>query len=171
MSSASANLYKQIVLYILHKSRVSLAQNIVINVVVELGYTDYINTQSAIGELVRAGLIRELNTYHRSYISLTEDGGKTISAFIEHLSPDIRREIDDYLSKNHIETIDETALISDYTRTSTGNYTATCSIRDGKNTIFSVSLELPSEEDAIHVCNKWESESEEIYAETLRKLM
>ena len=171
MASLSSGLYKQIVLYILHRSKISLAQNTIIDVIVNLGYTDYINAQSAIGDLIRADLVRDLDTYHRSYISLTSSGEETLNEFIDQLSSDIRREIDEYLKENNIETINESVLISDYKLSSSGNYIATCSVREGQDILFSVSLSVPSEDDAIHVCDKWESMSDEIYADTLRKLM
>ena len=165
------NLYKQIILYILHRSRVSLAQSIVIDVIVNLGYTDYINAQSALGELVMSEFVTELDTYHRTYVSLSDSGEKAIGLFIDQLSPDIRREIDEYLKDNHIETLDESVLISDYKLDTDGNYTVTCSIRDRETIIFSVSISVYSENDAIKVCDAWKSQSEPLYGEALRRLL
>ncbi|MCR4605143.1 MAG: DUF4364 family protein [Eubacterium sp.] len=171
MSSPSINLYKQIILYILHRSRVSLAQHLVIDTIVNLGYTDYINAQSALGELIVSELVVELDTYHRTYISLSESGEEALGLFIDQLSPDIRREIDDYLKNNHVETLDESVLISDYKLDADGNYTVTCSIRDRESVIFSVSISVYSEDDAMRVCDAWKTQSEPLYGEALRRLL
>ena len=111
MTPNPINLYKQIIMHILHRVSLSLPQNVIIDAITDLGYTDYIQAQSAIGELVESGLAGEQNTYHRTYITLTESGEEARRLFENELSPDIRREIDEYLKNKHIKTLDETALL------------------------------------------------------------
>ena len=171
MTDESVNIYKQIILHILHRASVSLTQGIVLDVITTLNYTDYIHAQSALGDLIESGLVTENNTYHRSYITLTETGEQTRLAFEDNLSQDIRKEVDEYLKKNHVETLDETSLVSDYKMTKDGMYTATCSIRDGAHILYEINLEVSSEEDAIRICNSWEKHSEELYSQALKLLL
>ncbi len=171
MSSEPLNLYKLIILYILHRASLSLTQGVVLDVITTLGYTDYIQAQSSLGELIESGMVEEKNTYHRSYITLTETGDKTRLFFENRLSPDIRREIDEYLKNNHVKTLDETTLVSDYHLTNDGMYLATCSLRDGTHVLYEITLEVSSEEDAIRVCNSWEENSEVLYSQALKTLL
>ena len=171
MTSDPMNLYKQILLHILHKATLSLPQSVLLDVIVALGYTDYIQAQSALGDLVESGLVEEHTTYHRSYFILTESGEETRRLFEDHLSFDIRREVDEYLRTNHIETLDETALVSDYQSTKDGMYLATCTLRDGSHTLFEITLEISSEEEAIRICDNWEQQAETLFSDTLRSLL
>ncbi|MEE3467602.1 MAG: DUF4364 family protein [Eubacterium sp.] len=171
MSSEPVNLYKLIILHILHRASLSLTQGVVLDVITTLGYTDYIQAQSSLGELIENGMVEEKNTYHRSYITLTETGEKTRLLFEDRLSPDIRREVDEFLKKNHVKTQDETSLVSDYHLTKDGMYLATCSLRDGTHTLYEITLEVSSEEDAIKVCNSWEKNSEMLYSQALKQLL
>ena len=159
------------IMHILHRVSLSLPQTVVLDVIMDLGYADYIRAQSALGELVEYGLVSEHNTYHRTYLTLTESGEETRRVFEKELSPDIRREIDEYLKKNHIETRDITALVSDYRKTPDGMYEATCAIRDGAHTLYQVTMEVSTERDAIRVCDAWESQSQALYSETLKTLL
>ena len=171
MSSEPINLYKLIILHILHRASQSLTQGVVLDVITTLGYTDYIQAQSSLGELIETNMVEENNTYHRSYISLTEIGEKTRLLFEDRLSPDIRKEVDEFLKNNHVKTLDETSLVSDYRLTKDGMYIATCSLRDGSHTLYEIALEVSSEEDAIRVCNSWEKKSEDLYSQTLKLLL
>ena len=171
MPDNPVNLYKQIILHILHKTTVSLPQSVVLDIIIKLEYTDYIQAQSALGELIESGLVSETTTYHRSYLTLTKLGDETRKAFETQLSIDIRRELDEYLKKNHIETLDETSLISDYHLTKDGTCIVNCSIRDGSRTIYDLSLEVADENTAIRICDEWKSKSEVMYSKTLQTLL
>lgn len=167
----SINLYKQIILHILHRASLSLPQSVVLDVIVNLKYTDYINAQSALGELIESGLVNEETTYHRTYVSATETGEQIRSSFEDKLSPDIRREVDEYLKDHHIETLDETVLVSDYRSTKDNMYIVTCAIRDGSHTLFETSIEVATEADAIRICDSWNEHAEALYSDALKKLL
>lgn len=171
MESELVNVYKQIILHALHKASLPLTQGIVLDIIISLGYTDYIHAQSALGILIEGGLVEEKRTPQRSYLSLTELGETVNHEFEEDFSPNIRREIDEYLKNNHVETMSEVALVSDYRLTKDGMYTATCSLRDGSLTLYELTLKVYSEEDAKRICNSWEKNSEALYSQALRLLL
>ena len=50
-------------------------------------------------------------------------------------------------------------------------YTAACAIRDGSHTLYGITLEVSSEQDAIRICDAWENGAEALYAHTLKTLM
>ena len=171
MESELVNVYKQIILHALHRASLPLTQGIVIDIIISLGYTDYIHAQSALGALIESGLVEEKNTPHRSYLSLTELGEEVRHEFEDQLSPNIRREIDEYLKNNHVETLSEVALVSDYRLTKDGMYTATCSLRDGPLTLYELTLKVYTEEDAERICNSWEKCCEPLYSQALQLLL
>ncbi len=171
MSDEPINLYKQMILHILHRASMSLPQSVVLEIMVGSGYTDYIRAQSSLGELIESGLVIEYTTYRQTYLSLSEIGDATRMMFEDELSSDIRKELDTYLKNNHIETMDEIALISDYQSTKDGMYIATCAIRDGNKTVYGITLEVADEASAIHICDSWKKHAEKLYTDTLQQLL
>lgn len=171
MTSESITIYKLIILYILSKVDSPLPQGIISDYIIDHGYTNYFNVQNAFGELLQAELIQEDTTYHLSYYKLTQTGLETLNLFGHQLSSDIQEEINDYLKTNQYEILNETALVSDYQLTSDGSYLATCSIREKNHEIFSVSLEVSTEEDAVKVCNNWRDQSAVLYQAAMKQLL
>lgn len=171
MTSESITIYKLIILYILSKVDSPLPQGIISDYIIDHGYTNYFNVQNAFGELLQAEMIQEDTTYHLSYYTLTQTGLETLNLFGHQLSSDIQKEINDYLKTNQYEILNETALVSDYQLTSDGSYLATCSIREKNHEIFSVSLEVSTEEDAMKVCNNWRDQSAVLYQAAMKQLL
>jgi len=171
MASDSITLYKLIILYTLEKAGQDLPLPMVSDYITGQGYTNYFTVQNAFGELLQAGMIQENSTYHTTYYSITETGKETLSLFGQPLSPEIRKEIEDYLTERKIEIINETSLVCDYTSNSRGYYIATCNLMEGNNIIFQTKLEVASEAEAIQVCEKWQEKSQDIYQFVLTNLL
>lgn len=171
MTSESITIYKLIILYTLSRVDSPLPQGIISDYIINQGYTNYFNVQDAFGELLQAGLIQENTTYHLSYYELTQTGLETLNLFGGQLSSKIREEINNYLKTNQYDIINETALVSDYHLTTDDSYLATCSIREKNHEIFSLALEVPTEEDAVKICNNWETQSTILYQAAIKHLL
>jgi hypothetical protein len=171
MNNESITIYKLMILYTLSKVDVPLPSGVVYDYVSSRGYTNFFNVQNAFGELLQAELIAEDTTYHLSYYTLTPAGRETLEFFGSRLSRDIRQEIDDYLSENRYEIINETSLVCDYKKTADDSYLAICTLREGNHILFQLSLDVATEEDAIKVCENWRSSSEELYQTSIQTLL
>lgn len=171
MTSESITIYKLIILYILSKVDSPLPQGIISDYIINHGYTNYFNVQNAFGDLLQAELIRENTTYHLSYYELTQTGLETLDLFGHQLSLEIREEIKGYLKANQYDILNETALVSDYHLTTDGSYLAVCGIREKNHEIFSLTLEVSTEEDAVKICNNWQNQSTELYQTAIKQLL
>ena len=171
MPSESITIYKLIILYTLSKVDAPLPPSIISDYITDRGYTNYFTLQNAFGELLQADLIKEDATYHLSYYEITDAGRETLALFGTPLSQDIRQEIDTYLQENKYEIIDETSLITDYKQTTERTYRATCTIREKQHIIFRLELDVATEEDAIKVCENWQTQSEELYRTAVMRLL
>lgn len=164
--------YKLIILYTLNQTSVPLTFNLISDFIIGHGYTNYFNAQNAFSELMDAGLItRSRTTYNTSYYAITATGQETLELFYTSLSHEIRLEINLYLEENHSLIIDRTSITSDYRRHENGDYITHCSILENGEPIFELTLSVPSEKDAIKLCNNWRNNSSELYATAVRTLL
>lgn len=164
-------IYKLIILYTLGKVNAPLTLGLVSDYITDHEYTNYFNVQNAFAELLDAELIACSNTYNTSYYSITEAGTETLALFGSSLSHEIRQEIDEYLKNNNHKIIDRITVVSDYTMLDNGEYLATCSLMENNQILFETKLSVPSEEDAIKICNRWRDNSDELYSLTIQKLL
>lgn len=171
MDNESITIYKLIILYALGKVNTPLPPGIISDYITGQGYTNFFNVQNAFGELLKANLIAEDATYHLSYYKLTDAGRATLESFGTRLSKDIREELDDYLTRNRYEIINETSLVSDYRKAADGNYLSTCTLREGNQILFELTLNVAKEEDAIRVCENWRQKSSELYQSAMQTLL
>lgn len=171
MAEESITIYKLIILYILSRVNTPLPLGIISDYIIDHGYTNYFNVQNAFGELLEAELIRENTTYHLAYYELSRTGRETLNLFGHQLSYEIQQEINEYLKAHQYEILEETSLISDYRMTPDGSYLATCTLREKNQTVFSLSLAVSSEEDAIKICNNWREASEQLYRDAIKRLL
>lgn len=164
-------IYKLIILYTLRKADSPLTLTFISYFITEHGYTNYFNVQNAFSELYEEELIDYTQTYNTSYYSITEAGKETLSLFGSDLSAQIRKEISEYLKSNQIAIQNQVAVITDYTRLPSGDYLATCSIQENKQLLFETKLSVPTEQEAIRVCNNWRENNESLYAFCIKKLL
>lgn len=171
MANESITIYKLIILYTLSKVSAPLPPGIISDYITGHGYTNYFTLQNAFGELLDAGLIAEAPTYHISYYEITDAGEETLALFGQPLSADIRKEINEYLTEHKYEIINETSLVSDYHMTSEGSYLASCILREKNRILFRMELDVPTEDDAVKICDNWQNASEALYQQAIQKLL
>lgn len=164
-------IYKLIILYTLSRIDTPLTLGLVSDYITDHGYTNYFNVQNAFAELLDAELISTSQTYNTSYYQITEAGKETLNLFESSLSHKIRQEIDQYLKENNYKIIDRVTVVCDYTLLDTNNYIATCALMENNHILFELKLTVPSENDAIKICNNWRDNSDELYSTAVKKLL
>ncbi len=164
-------IYKLIILYTLNKVESPLTLGLISDYIIDRGYTNYFNVQNAFAELVDAELITTSKTYNTSHYCITEEGRKTLELFQNQLSHEIRTEIEQYLRDNKQNIANRMNIVSDYTRTDNGEYLVTCSLIESGNILIETKLSVPSEEDAIKICDNWRENSNELYSLTIKTLL
>lgn len=159
------------IVYMLHRAgaRLSIAQ--IMDFMLVGGYTNYLTLQEVIGDLLSQGLAEQKKEVGRTWLTLTTEGEQTIEYVTRHIRPDIAEQIDTFLSGHAQTIVNESALSCDYTQTASGNYRAILSVTERGRELVSVSVELPTEEAAIAACDRWKTESEDIYRFLLDRLM
>ena len=170
MIESSFTLYKLIILYMLQNVDFPLTNAQISDFILEKGYTNYFHLQQSLNELEERELIEIEKVRNTTYYRMTKEGKKTLSYFEKEISPEIRKEIDDYMKENSYELRKKASVIADYYRSSGEDYQVRLQVREKKSTIFEVVLSVPTEEAAKKMCLAWENKCQKIYAYLMKEL-
>lgn len=164
-------LYKLIILYMLKKVNFPLTNAQISNFVLDQGYTTYFTLQETIHELLDSGLIRKEAIRNTSRYYITDAGVETLEYFGNKISRPIQEDIDSYLKENRFQLRNEVAVVADYYKTTDGEYTAECRVKEKNADLVSISLTVPLKEQAVAICDRWPEKCQEIYAFLMKELM
>ncbi|MDF2821694.1 MAG: hypothetical protein K0R15_2135 [Clostridiales bacterium] len=139
--------------------------------IIDEGYTNYFNVQQSISELIDQGLINTLLVRNTTQYLITTEGKETLSFFHNKLSDAIKHDIGEFFIKNKIEMRNEISIYADYVPEKDEEYTVNCFIKERTVTLFSVSINVLSEEHAKKICENWRSHSDDIYKYVSKQLL
>lgn len=171
MLSNTRMIYKLIILYFLDSVDFALSNAVISDFILEKGYTDYFNIQTAFNELAQEQLIKSEATLKTTSYIITEDGKKTLDCFHYELSPAIKNEIKEYLNENFNSIVEMLSVSSDYTRIRANEYLVTMKVSERNTLIASVSLTVSGEEAAQACCRNWDEKNSDIYTYLIRQLL
>ena len=164
-------LYKLIILYMLKKVNFPLTNAQISNFVLDQGYTTYFTLQEIIHELLDSGLILGETIRNTSRYNITDAGAETLDYFGSKISRPIQEDIDNYLEENRFQLRNEVSVIADYYKTTEGEYTAECKVREKNADLVSLSLTVPLKEQAASICDHWKGKCQEIYSFLVKELL
>lgn len=165
------NLYKLIVLYMLHQVEFPLTRVQLFDFILEKGYTTFFVLQQAIAELIDANLVISKAGFNSTRLSLSEQGVTTLSYFENRIPEAIRLEIREYFKENKLDIKNDLSVKSDYYKATNGDFVAHLSIITEAETPVEIKLSVPSEDTAQAICRKWKSKNQEVYAYIMKELL
>ena len=171
MISEPLVLYKLMILYMLRQANLPMTNEQISEFFLSKEYTNYLSLQQAIGELLDAHLIAVKEVRSSSRYELTREGEETLSFFGKDISDAIREDIHSFLKENRIRLRNEMGIVADYHRLSSSDYLVDCEVREGKSLLMKLSLSVPSEEQAILICDRWQGASQEVYSSVMSELL
>lgn len=163
MNQDAITIYKLIVLYMLNRVNFNLTKTQVDDFILEKEYTNYLTLQQVIAELIDTNLIVAKSIRNRTHLSITEEGKNTLSFFKNRLSDAIKKDIDNYLKENELELRNEVSILSDYYKSTSGEYEAHLVAKDKDITLIDLKLSVPIAEMAASICENWTTKNQEIY--------
>ena len=110
--------------------------------------------------------IRNTSQYY-----LTEDGDMTLGYFSQKISTPIREDIDRYIQENKMALRNEVAIVADYYKNTSGEYSVHCEVKEKKGDLLDLTISVPDKEQAIAMCNHWGKRCQEIYEYVMRTLL
>lgn len=171
MSSQYLSLYKMIVLYMLRRCEVPLCKSQIYDFILEKEYTTFLTLQEVFAELAASDLILEKVVANRTYLEITPAGDETLKFFGNRINPSIRQQIDEYLKKNSMKLRNESAILADYQKVGDNEYVAHLVAKENGQNLVDINLQIPTEEIAQSICEKWHEKNQEIYQYLIEQLM
>ncbi len=138
--------------------------------ILEKGYTNFFTLQQAISELIDADMLKAKSIRNRTHLEITEEGKTTLGFFSNRISQQIKDEIDDYFKKNQFELKNEVSVLSNYYKSTTGEFEANLIIKEKNINLVNITMSVPSEDLAASICEKWENTNQDIYNHLIEKL-
>ena len=163
-------LYKLIVLYMLDKVNFPLTKAQVGDFILEREYTNFITLQSVIAELIETKLVTAQSYRNRTHLRLTKEGSDTMHFFENEINNGIKSDIDEFFKANSIEMRNESSIISDYYKTTQGDYVAHLIAKEKETNLIDMSLSVPTEELASTICDNWNNKNQQIYEYLCKEL-
>lgn len=171
MPSDTFMLYKLMILYILSRVDFPLSNAQLTAFILEKEYTNYFNIQKAISELLDDKYIALKTIRNTSLYLITDSGNETLLFFDNLISPGIKEDIEVYLAKNKYELKEELSTPADYSHIKKGEFSVRLRVIERDAHLIDLTLTVPSEEEAILMCNKWSEKSSNIYTYLMSALL
>lgn len=171
MIDSSHSLYKLIILYMMNKVTFPLTNSQISDLILSENYANYFHIQESLAEMIDSGLITSEKKNDTVYYTMTDKGRETIRYFENEISPEIRREISNYLVLHSYQMRSESSTTADYFRNSDGDYTVNCSVREGTHPLIELKFTVPSETSAKTLANNWKTKAQDCYAAVMKILM
>lgn len=169
--SETLTLYKLIILKMLSQVDHPLTNSQISEFILEKEYTNYFTLQQVLCEVEETGLVTRSNSHNSSLYHITEAGLDTLHYFGNKVSEAICQDIQDYLKTNDVELRETFLTTADYYPGSNEDYLVRCQVREQDSTLIDLTLSVPSEKQAVSMCNHWKGKSQEIYAWLMQQLL
>lgn len=163
-------LYKLIILYMLSRVDFPLTKAQISDFILNREYTNFLTLQQVIGELIDAGFVTAQSIRNRTHLLLTKDGKETLTFFGNQISPSIKEDIDDYFQENEITLRNEVSILSDYYKSTSGEYEAHLVAKDKGINLIDITISVPGEETAAAICDNWQKKNQDIYQYIITQL-
>ena len=163
--------YKLIVLYMLDRVDFSLTKAQIFDFILEKEYTNYFTLQQVVCELIDSDLVSSKSVRNSSHLTITDEGRNTLSYFSNRISESIKDEINAYFKDKELDLRNEVSVQSTFYKTTGNDYAAHLVAKEKKTDLLDITITVPTEESASHICENWQKKSQEIYAYLVEQLM
>mgnify|MGYP003398624246 FL=1 len=170
MTQDPLTLYKLIVLYMLNRVNFPMTKAQIGDFILDHEYTNFLTLQQVISELIDANMITAESIRNRTHLAITKEGQDTLEFFKNRISEEIIEEIDHYFQENEMEMRNEVSIVSDYYKSTNGEYEAHLLAKDKDVNLVEIKISVPSEEGAASICENWEKKNQVIYQYLIEQL-
>lgn len=163
-------LYKLIVLYMLNRVSFPLTTAQLSDFILEQEYTSFLTLQQVINELIDTDMISAQTIRNRTHLAITDEGKETLHFFENRISDAIKADVNEYLHRNEFTLRNEVSVMSDYYKSTSGEYEARLIAKDRGITLIDITLSVPVEEMAASICDNWQKKNQTIYKYLIEQL-
>lgn len=164
-------LTKLIVLYMLNQVDFALTKAQIFDFILEKEYSNYFTLQQATYELTESKFVESTSTHSSTLMKITPEGRDALKFFNNRMSEGIKEDINLYFSQNRMQIHNELSVMTNYYKTSEGEYIADLTAREKASDLINIKINMPTEDSAEAICNHWKEKSQDIYSFILETLL
>ena len=163
--------HKLIILHLLQKMGIALSNSEICQFLLAKNYMDYFSVQQYLSELVNAGWLEKTREQNNTRYTLTDDGEEVMNYFINHISEEVKNEINIYVHENSKRIRAEYAVTANYFPELNGDFLVKCGLCDDSGaTLMEISVSVVSKTQAQQICRNWRRHVNQYYRDFLSAL-
>ena len=164
-------LYKLIILYMLDRiDEYTLTNSQITSFILDKGYTNLFNIHEALSEIIDEGFISVSTIRNTQHYKITNLGEEALLYFENRISISIKQEILDYFKQEKINLKNESEIYADYFYNENQEYTVECVIKERRDTLIDLKLNVTSKALARSICDNWRAKSTDVYQFLINEL-
>ena len=104
------------------------------------------------------------------HYQITNQGEEALLYFENRISNNIKQEIRDYFKKEKINLKNESEIFADFIFNEHNEYTVKCAIRERRETLLDIRINVPTKDMARSICDNWRAKSTDVYQYLVNEL-
>ena len=139
-----------------------------VDLILETTGIDYFSLQTLLIELQEKQLISLISTSENRYYKITEAGESMLSSLATLIPGFLLKRINTKIDAIQKKLEQKTVIWADYTPVSDDSFIVECKISENDQILINLSLNVPTKDQAIHICNKWYENPSRYYADIIK---
>lgn len=157
-------------LYIFNQSGIPLTNMELSSFALENNFMDYFLLQQLLSDLYEAKFLDIHSKNGHEYYFLTDEGINALEMFEDTLPDYFRNDVNSKFGKMKKDSKRKSELFGHYYKKSDNEYVVSFQVLENRSVIFNLSINVPTEEMAKSICNKWNANPESIFSSILKTL-
>lgn len=170
MSSNKIAQDKLKLLYILKYINTPLTNIEITNFILDNDIMDYFTLQEFLGDLCDSNFVLLNSKNGNEYYSISKEGIEVFDMFGDKLPDYFLKQVEKSFSVFKMEIKKHRELLGHYYKKQDDEFIVSLQAIENESTIFSLSVNVPEEELAKHICKRWDSNPEEIFSKIIKTL-
>ncbi|QQY80352.1 uncharacterized protein DUF4364 [Keratinibaculum paraultunense] len=162
---------KLLLLYIIDKSKEPLTNEELTEFILENNYMNYFLIQQYLSELVNSKFIEYVEKENKKIYRMLDKGKITLYYLQDRIPENIKKYILSKFNQISNEKNKSTQIIGEYFKTDEHSYTINLKLVEKNDTLFSLYLNVTTEEQAQKICSTWKQNTEYIFKNILNLLI
>ena len=164
-------LFKLKLMYIFSIIDIPLTNTEITKLILEKNYMDYFTLQQILSELCNSHFVELSSKDGNEYYCLADAGKATLEMFNDKLPNSFRVEVNDICNKHKKNLKKQREVLGHYYKKGKNEFIVNLQVMENETSIFSMSINLPTKQQAELMCNKWNANPDEIYGNIIELLI
>ena len=137
----------------------------------ETDMMNYFSLQQILSQLMDSKFIKPYKDSGREYYCLTQKGLETLEYFLNRIPESYAIKIDEYIKNNKESLLADTQVKSSFVKQSENEFIVNLRVIENQSNLIDLNLNVSSEKQAKQICNNWNNNASNMYAEVINLLI